>query len=75
MKKNEREAAQRAAEILSRHAGGRMRPDQQFVDGANAEGYGSGKLTKAQRKSQERHIPLTPAPQTRWEKFKRDAIG
>lgn len=32
-------------------------------------------VTKAQRKSEAREIPLTPAPRTAWQKFKRAAVG
>lgn len=74
-RQREREAAAKAAEILARHSGGRVRHDGEFVDGANAEGYGSGKLTRAQRRSQERHIPLTSAPQTAREKIARKLWG
>jgi hypothetical protein len=31
--------------------------------------------TRAQRRSEQREIPLTPAPRTAWQKFKRAAIG
>lgn len=31
--------------------------------------------TRAQRRSEQRLIPLTPAPKTAWQKFKRAAIG
>lgn len=31
--------------------------------------------TRSQRKSLQRLIPLTPAPKTRWEEFKRKAWG
>lgn len=34
----------------------------------------SHQLTRAQRKS-ERLIPWTAGPQTKWEKFKRKAVG
>jgi hypothetical protein len=33
------------------------------------------KPTRAQRKSEARLIPLTPAPKTAWQKFKRKAVG
>jgi hypothetical protein len=50
--KSEREAREKADEIL-RRASGR---------GEDVGGeYGSGRLTKAQKKSQERHIPMKPA--------------
>lgn len=35
----------------------------------------TGKVTRRMRRSEQRLIPLTPAPQTRWEKFKRAAVG
>lgn len=54
-RKSEREAAAKAAEVLKR--AGKAGYD---VGGD----YGAGKLTKAQKKSQERHIPFTPAPRT-----------
>jgi hypothetical protein len=31
--------------------------------------------TRAQRRSEQREIPLTPAPKTAWQKFKRAAVG
>lgn len=53
-RKSEREARERASEILeAAHQSG------EDVGGA----YGAGYMTKAQRKSQARHIPFTPAPQ------------
>lgn len=65
-RKSEREAAARAAEILKAAHG---RGDDVGGD------YGSGKLTRAQKKSQEKHIPFTPGPKTKLQKFLRDAIG
>ncbi len=63
---SEREAARKAAEILARaHARG------EEVGGD----YGSGKLTKHQRESQKRHIPLTPAPRAMKEKIARKLWG
>jgi hypothetical protein len=62
---SEREAARKAQEILKR-AG--------KSGDAYGDEYGAGQLTRAQKKSQEKHIPLTPAPKTRWERFKRDMI-
>lgn len=35
----------------------------------------SYKLTRAMKRSERRLIPATPAPKTRWQKFKRDAVG
>lgn len=35
----------------------------------------SYKPTRAQRRSEQRLIPLTPAPKTAWQKFKRKAVG
>lgn len=32
-------------------------------------------VTRHQRKSEERLIPWTRGPQTRWERFKRAAVG
>jgi hypothetical protein len=50
--KSEREAREKADEIL-RRASGR---------GEDVGGeYGSGRLTRAQRKSQEKHIEMKPA--------------
>lgn len=63
---SEREAARKAAEILARAAG------QGYEVGGD---YGHGRLTKAQRKSQERHIPLTPAPRTAGQKIARKLWG
>jgi hypothetical protein len=31
--------------------------------------------TRAQRRSEERLIPWTPGPRTRWQRFKRAAVG
>lgn len=31
--------------------------------------------TRAQRRSEQREIPWTQGPQTKWEKFKRAAVG
>lgn len=36
--------------------------------------YGTGKLTKDQRKSQERHIPMTKQDTSTWGKIKRNLI-
>lgn len=33
------------------------------------------KATRARRQSEARLIPFTPAPTTRWQKFKRAAVG
>ncbi len=33
------------------------------------------KHTRAMRKSERNLIPATPAPATRWQKFKRSAVG
>lgn len=63
---SERAAAARANEIL-KAAHGRG----EEVGGE----YGAGRMTKAQKKSQATHIPITEGPKTRWQKFKRDAIG
>lgn len=51
MKKSEREAAEKAAAILKRAAA--------RGDTAYDHEYGAGKLTKDQKKSQERHIEFT----------------
>lgn len=67
MKKSEREAAAKAAEILKRATA--------RGDTAYDHEYGAGKLTKHQRKSQERHIPFTKQKQGLGAKIKRDLIG
>ena len=54
---SEREAAAKAAAILARAT---KRGDTAY-DGE----YGQGKLTKAQRESQERHIPMTKRDDSR----------
>jgi hypothetical protein len=65
VKRSEREAAERANEILRANA-----------SGAEAGGeYGAGRLTKAQRKSQAKHIPFTPGPRTVGQKIKRSLFG
>lgn len=68
-RKSEREAAEKAQEILRRASGrgGGM-------DATDAP-YGAGRLTKAQRKSQEKHIPMTPGPKTLGGKIKRSLFG
>lgn len=33
------------------------------------------KATRARRKSEAQLIPFMPGPQTRWQKFKRSAVG
>lgn len=64
--KSEREAAARAAEILKRAAG----------RGEDVGGeYGAGKLTRAQRKSQEKHIPMKEGPRTAGQKIARKLWG
>jgi len=64
--KSEREARERADGIL-RAAHGR---------GEDVGGdYGSGRLTKAQKKSQEKHIGWTRGPETTGEKIKRKLWG
>lgn len=62
---SEREAARKAAEILKR-ASGRGEVD---------DDYGAGKLTKHQKKSQERHIPMTERDNSRSGKIKRALWG
>ena len=63
---SERAAAARAQEILkAAHSRG------EEVGGD----YGSGRLTKAQKKSQEKHIPWTTAPQTAKGKIWRNLVG
>lgn len=69
-RKSEREAAARAQEIL-RSAHGKR-------GGGDLEGdtsYGAGRLTKAQKKSQERHIPMTEGPQTAGQRVWRNLFG
>ena len=64
--KSEREAAARAEEIL-RAAHGR---------GEDVGGdYGAGRMTKAQKKSQENHIGWSRGPQTTGQKIMRKLIG
>lgn len=65
MKKSEREAAELAQKIL-RLAG---------RDGVAYDDYGAGKLTKAQKKSQERHIAMTERDNSRAGKVKRALWG
>lgn len=63
---SERAARERANEILkAAHKRG------EDVGGD----YGAGRLTRAQRKSQEKHIPWTPGPQTTGRKIWRDLTG
>lgn len=63
---SERAAYEKAQAILRRAGASGM---------ADGDEYGAGKLTKAQRKSQERHIPLTAAPRTAAQKIKRSLFG
>lgn len=62
---SEREAARKAAEILKRASG----------RGEVADDYGAGKLTKHQKKSQEKHIPMTDRDNSRGAKVKRALWG
>lgn len=64
---SEREAARKAAEILARAT---ARGDTAY-DGE----YGQGKLTKDQKKSQERHIAMTERDNSRSAKVKRAVWG
>lgn len=64
-RKSEREAAQKIQELLSRHSGAE--------DGASE--YGMGRLTKAQKKSQDRHIPFTPGPDSAVKRIGRKIWG
>jgi hypothetical protein len=65
-RKSEAEARLKATEILRRaSAKGETYGDE----------YGAGGLTRAQRKSQEKHIPLTPAPKTLRQKAARALWG
>lgn len=43
-------------------------------DAAYEGAYGTGKLTKDQRKSQERHIPMKEQDTSTWGKIKRNLI-
>lgn len=64
---SEREAAAKAAKVLKRAT--------DRGDTAGDHEYGAGKLTKHQRKSQERHIPFTEQKQTLGAKIRRNLIG
>ncbi len=64
---SEREAARKAAEILKRAA---ARGDTDYD-----HEYGAGKLTKAQKKSQERHIEMRERDNSRSGKIKRALWG
>lgn len=62
---SEREAARKAAGILKRAAGrGEVNAD-----------YGAGKLTKHQKKSQEKHIPMAERDNSRGAKVRRALWG
>lgn len=63
---SERAARERADEILKAAHG---RGEEVGGD------YGSGRLTKAQKKSQAKHIPMTAGPQTAREKIARKLWG
>lgn len=60
--KSEREARDKAIEILKR-AGARGE--------TYGDEYGAGRLTKDQKKSQEKHIPWTEGPKTTSQKIRR----
>lgn len=63
--KSEREARDRANEILRRaSARGETYGDE----------YGAGRLTKDQKKSQAKHIPFTPGPKTTAQKIWRKLV-
>jgi len=64
----EKAAEQRAWAIL------KIEGDRQAKEGTAAyDGeYGAGKLTKHQRRSQEKHIPLVPQDRSTWGKIKRN---
>ncbi len=71
MKKGEREAAAKIEALLERQG----KIDAKRGEAQYGGEYGAGKLTKDQRKSQERHIPMTPAPSTRGQKIARKLWG
>lgn len=60
---SEKAARAKAQEILRRRS-----------DAYSGDEYGAGHLTKAQRKSQERHIPMREQKNTRGAKIKRALI-
>ena len=67
MKKSEREAAARAQGILERATA----RGETAYDGE----YGQGKLTRDQKKSQEKHIPMTERDNSRGAKVRRALWG
>lgn len=68
---SEREAREDAERIL-RQRGGERRSG--VLDG-DQDSYGAGRLDRSQRKSQERHIPMTPGPDTVGKKVWRNLFG
>ncbi len=60
----EKEAERLAAEVLKRQS-----------DAYSGDDYGAGKLTKAQKKSQERHIEMRERDNSRSGKIKRALWG
>jgi hypothetical protein len=68
---SEREAAAKAAAILRRAGSDAAKKGEAQYDGE----YGAGKLTKDQKKSQERHIPMTERDNSRGARVKRALWG
>lgn len=64
----EKAAEQRSQEILRRVGGQQAKKGEAQYDGE----YGAGKLTKHQRKSQEKHIPFVKQDRSTWGKIKRN---
>jgi hypothetical protein len=66
---SERDARDRAIEILKNRASSTR--DSPASDGGSGNEYGAGPMTRAQKKSQDKHIPWTEGPKTTGQKIKR----
>lgn len=71
-RKSEREARDRANEILRRHASSTRHSPA--AEGGSGDEYGAGRLTRDQKKSQAKHIPFTPGPKTTAQKIWRKLV-
>lgn len=68
--RREREAERKVQERLKAIGGQHARQGEAAYEGV----YGTGKLTKAQRQSQERHIPFKEQPQSKLGKIMKKLI-
>jgi len=68
--RREREAEQGVRKRLEAIGGQHAKQGEAAYEGA----YGTGKLTRDQRKSQEKHIPMKKQDTSTWGKIKRNLI-